>query len=232
MTHSGSPAPTADAGSRAATAADPGGRGRHRPDAAHDPLLRGARAPRPRRALRGRLPPVRHRGPRAAAVHPRPPRRRRASRSPRSASCSRTRRRGPATGRRSASPTTPSEKQRHPRGRRRPRRSPGRLAAPQDRSARGDDHRGRGASRAPRGPLDDLDAGREPTHEHPSTSRHAADHAVQRRIDDPPGRRTVARQRRPRLPAPQLPPLLRRPARVARRHLDADRRPGLADPRS
>ena len=26
------------------------------------------------------------------------------------------------------------------------------------------------------GHLDDLDAGREPTHEHPATSRHAADH--------------------------------------------------------
>ena len=47
----------------------------------------------------------------------------------------------------------------------------------------------------------------------------------------PPRRRVRAGQRRARVPPPQLPPVLRRPARVPRRDVDAAGRPGLAGPR-
>ena len=57
--------------------ADPGGRRRCRPDAPDDPLLRRARPAQAGRPIGGRLPPLRRRRSRAAALHQGPPRRRR-----------------------------------------------------------------------------------------------------------------------------------------------------------
>ena len=117
---------------------------------------------------------------------------------------------------------------RHPRGRHRPRRPPDRLAAAEDRAPRGDDPRGRGAAGAPRGPH--RRPRRRPRAD-PRASRDQPPRGAPRRGAAAmirPGRRAVVRQRRPRLPPSQLPPLLRRPAGLARRHVDAGGRPGLA----
>ena len=183
----------------------------------------------PAGALRGRLPPVRRRGPRAAPVHPRPARRRRLL--PRRDRAAARGRGGPcaATARRSARPPTPPSAARSSR-------TPSPVSTARSRSLR------------PK--IERLEAMIREAEERRATSRatsRTSTPAVSRptsipplaamprttprsRSVDPPGFRAVVRQRRPRLPASQLPPVLRRPARLARRHLDADGRPGLADP--
>ena len=143
---------------------------------ADDPLLRGARPPRPGRPLGGRLPPVRRGGPRAPAVHQRPPRRRRLL----LAEIGQLLEDEAARARNRATFRTSSD-------------TGERRAILQDALARVDRQVGSIQRKIERleamiaeaeerrahlaGHLEDLDAGREPTHEHPATSRHAAHHA-------------------------------------------------------
>ena len=117
-----------------------------------DPLLRGDGPARAGRPLGRRLPPVRRLGSRAPRVHPQPARRRRASRSRRSASCSRTMPRASAIA--SASGPTGDPAERRAIVRRRPGagRAPDRDPRGQGRPARDDDRRGAGAPAAPRRP--------------------------------------------------------------------------------
>ena len=196
MTDPGSPTPTAMP--PRAPAPDPGGRRRHRPHAAHDPLLRGARPPRPRRPLGGRLPPVRRRGPRAPAVHPRPARRRgfslaeigqlledeaRPRPQPRDVPVDRA---TPPNGARSCTTRSPGSTARSASLRRKIERLEAMIAEAEERRAHLAGH------------LEDLDAGREPTPRArgPPSSAMPPRPRPARRTADPAGRRLRARQRR------------------------------------
>ena len=148
--------------------------------AARHPLLRGARPPRPGRPVGGRVPPLRRGRPRAAPVHPRAARRRRVL-ARRDRPAARGRGRARPEPRRFRAATDASRAPPDRRRRARHRGPPGRHAAPkigrlEEMVAEAEDRRAHLV-----GHLEDLDAGREPAHEHRLASRRAAAHASRER---------------------------------------------------